>query len=120
MKPRYPLPSLEEKPVMSFPNPDDNPERLQRATQNLLASAITGNASSLSGYFGLKILNVVDLSTGDSIIHRAASVGNIDFLDGICRCFGREFPIDPRRSREFWVLLMHQNFAGGTALHTAR
>ena len=65
------------------------------------------------------LLTAIDHATGDSVVHRAAAAGNIDVLNAIPYCFGRNFGQAPENVRKLWVLVTHQNLAGNTALHAA-
>jgi len=73
---------------------------------------LRGNCSDL-------LLRAIDPTTGDSVVHRAAAAGNIDVLNAIPYSFGRNFGNVPKKVRQLWVLVTHQNLAGDTALHAA-
>jgi hypothetical protein len=53
------------------------------------------------------------------VLHRAAAVGNVDFLRGIRGTFGKQFFHSPGVHRLLWVLFVHRNLVGDTALHAA-
>lgn len=122
MFPRPPPPPLEPKPTLPLPFSDYHWKLQEDTIRRTLALAETEESiaalSNQSDDFGL-LLVAIDPDTGDSVLHRAAAVGNVDFLNGIRAMFGKQLGFRPRVERLFWVLMVHQNLVGDTALHVA-
>ena len=133
--PRPPAPLVTPKPTLPLPFEimHDIPglPPFEDVTQTLLAMAETADRAHLmpfleaSAYAQLRgsachlLLTAIDPTTGDSIVHRAAAAANIDVLDAIPSCFGRNFGTNNDSVRQLWLLVTHQNRAGDTALHAA-
>lgn len=121
MFPRPPPPPLEPKPTLPLPASDYHWKLHEDTIRRTMAHAETESIAALrneSHDYGL-LLIAIDPDTGDSVLHRAAGVGNVDFLNSIRAMFGKQLGFRPRAERLFWVLMVHQNLAGGTALHAA-
>ncbi|EEA24237.1 hypothetical protein TMatcc_007311 [Talaromyces marneffei ATCC 18224] len=116
---RPPPPRLVPKPELPLHDENLRSFMLENGVQELLDSAITEDKPISTGYGPLDLLAAIDPVTGDSVVHRAASVGNTRFLSGILGCWGKRCGNDKRPLGSFWVLMMHQNLAGDTALHVA-
>lgn len=90
MWPRSKAPPIEQKPTLPLPYTGFSRERIQ----GLLDLAATGDQASLRGEHGLPA--VIDPDTGDSVVHRAAAVGNVSFMRGIMDTFGKQISQNPR------------------------
>jgi hypothetical protein len=53
------------------------------------------------------------------VLHRAAAVGNVEFLIAVQDSFGKQIGFQPSLQQIIWVLMVHQTLAGDTALHAA-
>lgn len=122
--PTLPLPYEATRDIPDLPTFDVE-------TQTLLARAETDDKANFMAYLewaayaqlrgnGLNLLlSAIDPTTGDSAIHRAVAAGNLNALDAILSGLGRGFGMMPNHTRQFWLLVTHQNLAGDTALHAA-
>ena len=119
VKPRPPPPRLVPKPELPLHDEGLGSSMLENDVQELLDSAITEDKPISTGYRPIHLLAAIDPVTGDSVVHRAASVGNTRFLSGLLGRWGRRCGNDKKPLGSFWVLMMHQNLAGDTALHVA-
>jgi hypothetical protein len=114
---RPPPPPLERKPTLPLSLPGTDPA----ATQALLTSAHADGGERLIGWSGTDslLLSSVDGATGDSALHRAAAAGNTDFMTKIPTAFGPQIGHRRGQERRYWLLMVHQNLLGDTALHAA-
>lgn len=120
MNPRPPPPPVEPKPMLPIPYRAYPQEPLNDTIQRFLALAETGSSFALINESYSLVLATIDPVTGDSVLHRAAAVGNVEEISYCCpACVRRAAKKRPREERLLWVLIVHQNLAGNTALHAA-
>ncbi|RAO73448.1 uncharacterized protein BHQ10_009460 [Talaromyces amestolkiae] len=103
MFPRPRPPPLEPKPTLPLPASDYHWKLHEDTIQRTLAHAETESFPALryeSHDFGL-LLIAIDPDTGDSVLHRAAAVGNVNFLNSIHPMFGKQLGFRPHAERLF-------------------
>ncbi|EED12691.1 hypothetical protein TSTA_052150 [Talaromyces stipitatus ATCC 10500] len=117
--PRPPPPRLVPKPELPLRDESLGSSMSENDVQEVLHSAATEFKPISTTYGPFDLFAAIDPVTGDSVVHRAASVGNTQFLSGLLGCWGRRCGNDKKPLGSFWVLMTHQNLAGDTALHAA-
>jgi hypothetical protein len=119
--PRNPLPPLEQKPTLPMDPDDGGPVSLdfEGIIRDLLAPGTSDQEREIRTrrVDSVDLLTTIDPFTGDSIVHRAAAAGDLAVLDAIPSCFG--WQLTSHTERLLWVLIVHQNKNGDTALHAA-
>jgi hypothetical protein len=116
-----PPPPTERLPTLPMQSEDGHPFIDESSAQRLLALAANGTPEELAQHFSrgssYSLLGAIDPATGDSVLHRAAAVGNLRSMSAIQSTFGPNMGHQRGQERRYWLFMVHQNLAGDTALH---